>query len=122
MKHLLIALLVLLPGLALASDGYGYPADRPWAQMRPAPSGGHVLTWEVSDDADGWRVLAQRGEVWRTGYLDPGALMETPLSAAQWAPGEWLQICTTWIAAGISRTSCHTYERPFVVWLPLLHR
>jgi hypothetical protein len=96
MKHLLIALLVLLPGLALASDGYGYPADRPWAQMRPAPSGGHVLTWEVSDDADGWRVLAQ--------------------------PGEWLQICTTWIAAGISRTSCHTYERPFVVWLPLLHR
>jgi hypothetical protein len=119
MKYLLIALLALLP--ALASASHGPSAPRPWVQMRAGPAG-HVLTWEVSADADGWRIETPHGVAFQARYIDPGELVETPLSPAQWTPGEWLQICTTWRLSTHAITSCHTYERPFVVWVGVVHR
>jgi hypothetical protein len=121
MKHLLIALLVLLPGLALASDGYGYPADRPWAQMRAGPDGGHVLTWEVSDDADGWTVRSRGANVLSAGYLDPGTLEATTLPVAAYAPGDLLEVCASWRTTPPA-VQCFDVSRGFTVWLAVLHR
>lgn len=121
MRWLILAL------LALAGGGYGPPAPPITATARAAP-GGYIVTWEVSDDADGWRVLVGGEEVYRAaGYLHPGTSEDVAIPAGRWAPGDALMVCATWAPdagepdAPAPVEQCQAVAPRLRLWLPQVH-
>lgn len=121
-------LLILIATLLTVGGGYGPPAP-PIAATARAAEGGHVLTWEVSDDADGWRVLVGDAEVWRAArYLHPGTTEAVAVAADLWRPGEAVTVCAIWAPDAAEPDApppvehCQAVVPRLVLLLPLIHR
>lgn len=121
-------LVILATLLLVVGAGYGQPAPPIAATARPAP-GGHVITWEVSNDADGWRILAGETEVYRAPwYLHPGTTDDVFIGADLWQPGEALTICDRYAPdeeepdASLPVEHCQAVAPRLVLWLPQVHR
>ena len=119
-------LIVLTIALLTVGGGYGPPAPPIAATARPTADG-HVITWEVSDDADGWRVLVGATEVWRAPwYLHPGTAEAVAVAAGLWRPGEAVTVCATWAPdeeepdAPPAVEHCQAVVPRLRVWLPVV--
>lgn len=116
-------LLILIATLLTVGGGYGPPAPPIAATARPA-TGGHVIAWEVSDDADGWRIVAGDAEVWRAPwYLHPGITRRIEVAGDLWRPGEALVICAAYVPDGeFLAEHCQSVTPRLVLLLPQVHR